>query len=84
MGGDMSRKVDGLRVSERLAHYIQKSQSLRRDKYQERPRPHKPIMLLAVLSLADSNSLLKNHIVYDSELLELNGKRVILPYVSLI
>ncbi len=36
-----------------------------------RPRPHKAVMLLAVLSLADNGQLSENKIVYGPELLEL-------------
>jgi len=54
-----------------LQKYSAKFQSLRRAPGPEQPRPHKPVMLLAVLSLADNGQLLNNMIFYAEELLEL-------------
>ncbi len=46
-------------------------QSLHTDQHEGRPRPHKAVMLLAVLSLADNGQLIENRIAYSPELLEL-------------
>jgi len=54
-----------------LQEYCGRFQSLHTDQYEGRPRPHKAVMLLAVLSLADNGQLIENRIVYGPELLEL-------------
>ncbi len=46
-------------------------QALHCDQHEGRPRPHKAVMLLAVLSLADNGQLVENKIPYGPELLEL-------------
>lgn len=46
-------------------------QALHCDQHEGRPRPHKAVMLLAVLSLADNGQLVENKISYGPELLEL-------------
>lgn len=55
----------------RLDEYRERFQSLHTDQHQGRPRPHKAVMLLAVLSLADNGQLIENKVVYGPELLEL-------------
>lgn len=54
-----------------LEDYCRRFHSLHTDQHQGRPRPHKPVMLLAVFSLADNGQLLENRIPYGPELLEL-------------
>jgi putative restriction endonuclease len=54
-----------------LQEYCGRFQTLHCDQQDGRPRPHKAVMLLAVLSLADNGQLVENKIVYGPELLEL-------------
>ena len=54
-----------------LPEYGSRFQSLHSDQHEGRPRPHKAVMLLAVLSLADNGQLTQNRIVYGPELLDL-------------
>lgn len=54
-----------------LQDYCGRFQSLHCDQHEGRTRPHKAVMLLAVLSLADNGQLVENRIVYGPELLEL-------------
>lgn len=55
-----------------LRDYCDRFQSLHTDHRPDgSPRPHKAVMLLAVLSLADNGQLAENRIVYGPELLEL-------------
>ena len=61
----------GSDVKSVLDEYCERFQSLHTDQHQGRPRPHKAVMLLAVLSLADNGQLVKNEITYSPELLEL-------------
>lgn len=55
----------------RLDEYCFRFQSLHCDQHEGRPRPHKAVMLLAVLSLADNGQLTENRVVYGPELLDL-------------
>ncbi len=55
----------------RLDEYRARFQTLRMATHGDRPRPHKAVMLLAVLSLADNGLLIENKVVYGPELLEL-------------
>ncbi|MCE9615534.1 MAG: HNH endonuclease [Lentisphaerae bacterium] len=64
----MSAKVSGPNA---LSSYAERFQSLHTDQHEGRPRPHKAVMLLAVLSLADNGQLTENRIFYGPELLEL-------------
>jgi putative restriction endonuclease len=54
-----------------LQEYCGRFESLHCYQHEGRPRPHKAVMLLAVLSLADNGQLVENRIVYGPELLEL-------------
>jgi len=54
-----------------LHNFCARFQTLHSDQHEGRPRPHKAVMLLAVLSLADNGQLVENQIVYGPELLEL-------------
>ena len=54
-----------------LQGYCNRMQTLHCDQRGGQPRPHKPTLLLAVLSLADSGQLTENRIVYGPELLTL-------------
>ena len=55
----------------KLGEYCERFQALHTDQHQGRPRPHKAVMLLAVLSLADNGQLTENKILYGPELLDL-------------
>jgi putative restriction endonuclease len=57
-----------------LAEYLERFGRLRQGKVGDHHRPHKPAMLLAVLSLADNGGLTENRIVPDPELVELFRK----------
>jgi putative restriction endonuclease len=52
-------------------HYMQLIASLRIGRTGDHERPHKPALLLAILSLADAGRLRENRISYDPELFEL-------------
>ena len=56
---------------DQLGEYCERFQSLHTDKCQGRPRPHKAVMLLAVLSQADNGKLTENRILYGPDLLDL-------------
>lgn len=61
----------GTTSSSFLQEYCRRFQSLHTDQHEGRPRPHKAVMLLAVLALADNGQLIENRINYEPELLEL-------------
>jgi putative restriction endonuclease len=54
-----------------IDHYMRLIGSLRIGRAGEHERPHKPALLLAILSLADAGRLRENRISYDPELFEL-------------
>jgi putative restriction endonuclease len=54
-----------------VQEYCGRFQALHTGQHEGRPRPHKAVLLLAVLSLADNGQLAENKIVYGPELLEL-------------
>ncbi len=54
-----------------LEHYAHVFGSLRTDRQGERPRPHKPVMLLAVMALAEAGRLADGRICYSPDLLEI-------------
>ncbi len=54
-----------------LDRYIEKFQKLKTAVVKGRARPHKPSLLLAIISLVESNRIEKNRISYDQPLLEL-------------
>ena len=54
-----------------LSHYTEALTRLRANRRAGHTSPHKPVMLLAVLSLADNGRLIDNKIEYGPELLEL-------------
>jgi putative restriction endonuclease len=54
-----------------LEHYAQLFGSLRTDRESDRPRPHKPAMLLATIALAEAGRLPDGCIRYSPELLEI-------------
>jgi putative restriction endonuclease len=58
----------------RLTEYVQRFSSLNQGTVGGHRRPHKPCMLLAVLSLADNGRLTENRIQPDPELVELFRK----------
>jgi predicted restriction endonuclease len=49
---------------------IAQIQAVRRGSEQERPKPHKLVMLLAILDLADDGLLRQNKIYFDTPLIE--------------
>lgn len=54
-----------------LERYIEKFQRLKTAVVKGRARPHKPILLLAIISMVENNRIEKNQIFYDQPLLEL-------------
>jgi predicted restriction endonuclease len=54
-----------------LADYVRRFRNLNPGGPRDQPRPHKPCMLLAVLSLAENGRLTENEIYPDAELVEL-------------
>lgn len=54
-----------------LERYTQLFGSLRTDREGDRPRPHKPVMLLAVMVLAEAGQLADGRICYSPDLLEI-------------
>lgn len=62
---------DAPHSKDRLQDYRERFQSLHTAQHEGRPRPHKAVMLLAVLSLADNGQLMENKVIYGPELLEL-------------
>ena len=54
-----------------LEAYGKRFRSLRCDPDQGRPRPHKAVMLLSVISLIESGRLASNRIVYDTDLTQI-------------
>ncbi len=68
----MGMKVDWhIMSSVSLEHYTQVFRSLRTDRQGDRPRPHKPVMLLAVMALAETGRLPEGRIFYSPDLLEI-------------
>jgi putative restriction endonuclease len=61
-------------IASPLEHYACLFANLRTDREGDRPRPHKPVMLLTVLSLAEAGRLTENRIRYSPELLEIFGR----------
>jgi len=57
-----------------LEEYAERFRSLHVDHDSARPRPHKPVMLLSVLTLAETGRLLENRITYSPDLLEVFAK----------
>jgi putative restriction endonuclease len=54
-----------------LEQYAARFGELRVDRQGTRPRPHKAVMLLSVMALAESGRLVENRILYSAELLEI-------------
>jgi putative restriction endonuclease len=57
-----------------LEHYARLFGSLRADREGNRPRPHKPVMLLSVLALAEAGRLVDGCVRYSPDLLEIFGR----------
>ena len=58
-------------ISNLLQQYAKRFIDLRTDREEGRPRPHKAVMLLSVMTLADSGRLFLNRICYSPELLQI-------------
>jgi predicted restriction endonuclease len=54
-----------------LEHYARLFGNLHTDREGDRPRPHKPVMLLSVLALAEAGRLADGRIRYSPDLLEI-------------
>jgi putative restriction endonuclease len=54
-----------------LQRYVDRFQNLRAGRVGTHTRPHKPVMLLSVLTLAESGRLLENRIEFGPELIEI-------------
>jgi putative restriction endonuclease len=57
-----------------IEHYSRLFKSLRTDREGDRPRPHKPVMLLSVLALAETGRIADGFIRYSPDLLEIFGR----------
>jgi predicted restriction endonuclease len=61
-------------TSDMLRQYAERFRILRTDMGEGRPRPHKAVRLLSVITLADSGRLRENRICYSTELLQIFAK----------